>query len=692
MRRKSPRKTTRATFANARFLAALVALASLFASEALSAQPLRIGYQSSPPYQVIKEDGTVEGIAIDIIRAAAERLDIQLEWIHCPRSPDYHFAAKQVDLWPVVTELPHRLSQIYISKPIYQNSIGILSLKTAPVTSPKDTNGKQVAYYDREPSLTLVPKLLPDAVPVPLPSHVEAIDSVLSGQNHAAFLWSTKTNSVDFKKAIDEHPETEIHFYAFPNQKLSCGIGADKDNPQSIAAADRLREEVRSLVQEGVVQNVYFKYFLDPENEISSYFYLDDLRLKATKLTVAISILAVLLAALAASLLILRNSRKKAQAANKAKTAFLANMSHEFRTPLNGIMGMTQLAILDTTNDEQKELLEIVMQSANALLTIVNDILDLSKTESDRLVIEAEPLRLDDLLKSITPFFELVAVQKGLRFQTSVSPDCPATFVSDVVRLRQILFNLIGNAVKFTRSGKVSVSVDTLQISNQSHIVFEISDTGVGVPENLHNGIFDVFTQGDDSISRGYGGTGIGLTIARQLTRLLGGEIHLESVVNKGSVFSVLIPLVQAKTDTPQASHNPESRLLSFAKKLKILVVDDNPINLQTMQAVLELLNYEVTTAADGPSAIQRCETTAFDLVFMDLQMPGMDGWETARAIRSNAKSKSAPPIIALTASIFSEERKASVLQEMDGLIFKPFEIKRLQSEIIRATSSFHSP
>ncbi len=658
-----------------------------FASEPSAV--LRIGYQSSPPYQVIGEDGSVGGIAIDLVRTAAERLEIELEWVYCPKSPDHHFAAGDVDLWPIVTDLPDRRRRFHITKPIYENSLGILSREENPIGSPQETAGKRVAYYDREPSLTLVPQLMPSAIPVPMPGHVDAIESVLRGESDAAFLWSTKANSMTFKMALDQHPEVPIHFYAFPDEKLSCGVGADKNDPAAVEAADLIREEIGELVREGYVQTVYFRYYLDPENEISSFFWLDDLRRKANSLAVAIGGLLGLVALLGVMSFYFQRSRKKALAATKAKSEFLANMSHEFRTPLNGIMGMTQLAMVNPANEEQKELLDVVLKSGDALLTIVNDILDLSKMESGRLSIELEPLDLEDLLVSATSFFKIVSAQKSVAFESHISERCPRTIKSDVARLRQILFNLVGNAVKFTSSGCVRVSVDTIRLAKGEFLVFDIRDTGIGIPENLHGEIFEAFNQVDTSNTRNYGGTGVGLTICRNLVNLLGGEIHVESVVDRGSVFSVFIPLLRVELGMP-AQQDLEAPAVPqvIPRELSILVVDDNSLNLQTMEAVLKRMNHKVTCVNDGKTAIDKVDSQPFDLIFMDLHMSGFDGWETTRAIRQRQAAAGAEtPIVALTASVYSKELKLQVAREMDGLVFKPFEISALHNEIERLTA-----
>lgn len=644
----------------------------------------RIGYQSSPPYQIIDENGEIGGIAIELIEESAERLGIELEWIHCPKSPDFHFANGDIDLWPVATDLPHRRDDFYITKPFYQNSLGILSRQETPILTPSQSSGQTIAYYDREPSLTLVPKLLPDAVQVPVANHVEAIKSVLSGESDGAFLWSTKSNSINFKRVIDEHPEVSTYFYTFPNEKLNCGIAAALENPDAIEAADRIREEFRKLVKEGFVQAVYFKYYLDPENEISSYFYLEEVKGKARTLTIGIVVLVFLVLTLAVMAFLLQRSRRKAQAANEAKNLFLANMSHEFRTPLNGIMGMTQLAIRSPDDQEKPELLETVLDSAEAMLTLVNDILDISKIESGRFSVEKENVELDDMLRTSSNFFSILAKQKGLDFTCKQSPSCPSVFVSDAARLRQILFNLIGNAIKFTREGKVSVSADRIQLEKKDYLLLEVSDTGVGIEDDLQEEIFQSFTQADHSTTREFGGTGLGLSISRQLARLLGGEVYVESIPGKGSVFSVTIPL---KTPNGIESKSPTLETdFESLQSLSILVVDDNVINLRTVEAILKRMNHKATCVSNGQDALEAYRNQDFDLVLMDLQMPGLDGWETARILRSETHAKGGmPPLIALTASTYSSNLNRRVRQEMDGLVLKPIVISSLQAEIHRA-------
>lgn len=653
--------------------------------------PLRIGYQKSPPYQLVYEDGTRGGVGLDIISEAANRLNLQLEWIYSPEPPDENFADGKVDLWPIVTDLPHRRENFYISKPIYENSLGLLFIESEEIQELDDLRQRRIAYYDREPGTTLTRRLLPNAELIPMPSHREAIAAVFENKCDAAFLWSTKTNSIDFEKAIAAHRGKPFRFHYFSDEKITCGIGANYNSPAAVAAADQLREEIRLLVREGFVQETYFRYFLDPENEISTYFNLDDLERTTQKQHLTIAILALVLLALVVMTLQLRRSQKAAHAANEAKSLFLATMSHEFRTPLNGIMGMAQLTRFTDLTKEQEEYIDIVMQSANALLTIVNDILDISKIESGKLELENFPVAIDELMHNLVSFFELTALQKGLDFESKIDPNCPTSVIIDGSRIRQVLFNLLGNAVKFTTRGKVSISVSAIHLHNKDRLLFEVSDTGIGIPEERHHEIFEAFTQVDNSNNRKYGGTGLGLSISRSLVKLMEGDLYVESILNKGSVFSVSVPLIPINNSEnsilfPKPSTPPFQKPAIAEHPIHVLVVDDNPTNLRTTQAIMQKLGHIATTAKDGVDALDIFKVGLYDLVLLDLQMPNLDGWETARLIRQKeAASNARVPIVALSAYPLNETTGHRVSSDMDGFLQKPIKMRLLIKEIARS-------
>ncbi|MDQ8204419.1 ATP-binding protein [Pelagicoccus sp. SDUM812003] len=687
----------------AAFLLALFAWAYWYlavgrALDLARSQPIRIGYQQSPPYQIIASDGSLGGVGLDIVAEAARRLGIELEWVYSPLAPDVHLPRGDVDMWPIVTDLPHRRDDFYITKPIYENALGLLYLGERSLRDPRELKGKQVAYYDREPGITLAAKLLPGVDLMPLPSHEQAIDAVFSGASSAAFLWSTKTNSIDFKAAIDEFGKGEaFQFYYFHDETITCGIAASYQSPAAMAAADLIREEIGDLVKEGFVHETYFRYFLDPENEISSYFLVHQLERRTLGQSVAIGVLFVALAALLVMSIKLRRSREAARAASAAKSEFLAVMSHEFRTPLNGIMGMAQVAKLGELDPEQEEVFDVILQSSESMLTLVNDVLDLSKIEAGKIELEPVPMNLQSLFNTTVGFFDFLARRKGIEFSAVIDPSCPIHFIGDEARLRQILFNLVGNAVKFTSKGGVYVTASSIRTENGELLVIEVRDTGIGIEKTRYEEIFETFTQGDSSHSRKFDGTGLGLAISRKLARLMSGDIFVESSLGEGSVFSVALPLAldsrRGEDSAQSESESAFSRNLSSEERRipsvrKVLVVDDNQINLKTCCAILEKLGIETERAADGVEAVERYEVGRFDVVLMDLQMPHMDGWEATRAIRRKEDGLGRTPIIALTAHTLQRQTIDRLEREMDGYLTKPIEIRLLARtlESIRST------
>lgn len=371
----------------------------------------------------------------------------------------------------------------------------------------------------------------------------------------------------------------------------------------------------------------------------------------------------------------LAKSREAAEAANAAKSRFLANMSHEIRTPLNGIIGFSEL-ILDSCESEQvRDQSRMILRESEHLLALINEVLDHSKIEAGRLLLENRPVHIRRLLESITAGMRPQAEKKGLKLIVSVGESVPESVLGDPTRMRQILMNLVGNAIKFTETGSVSVNVRSRGIrKNVASLLFEVADTGVGIPKEKQAAIFDGFHQVDASTTRKYGGTGLGTTISRRLVELMGGKIDIESAPGVGTCFWFTLDLEVSEDQwRDQACEDgPGSADRGNALTGRVLIVDDYTANQFLARAHLEDCGCEVDLADNGIEGITACENAHYDLVLMDLQMPEMDGYEAVTRIREGASANRAVPIVAMTADASPQTRERCLALGINEVITKP--------------------
>lgn len=365
-------------------------------------------------------------------------------------------------------------------------------------------------------------------------------------------------------------------------------------------------------------------------------------------------------------------AKKVAEQATVSKSSFLANMSHEIRTPLNAMIGFADLLNTTPLNAQQKEYLSAIDISGKNLLTIINDILDFSKIEAGMLSIEKIPFSPQQLIHSVYTMFFRKAQGKNIKLFNAIDPAMPALVKGDPTRLNQIMINLIGNAIKFTNEGNVSVDAEVLEKTNQQAIIrISVKDTGIGIaPEKLFT-IFERFTQAESDTTRSYGGTGLGLSIAKKLVELQGGTIRVNSVPEKGSEFSFTIPfeIADEKEYKPLENTGREHAELFTGKK--VLVVEDNILNQKLAQAVLAEKGFDVEIAANGQIAVDVLKKKKYDIILMDIQMPVLDGYEATKVIRHDLKDKT--PVIAMTANAMAGERERCISNGMDEYITKPF-------------------
>ncbi|QNH63043.1 hybrid sensor histidine kinase/response regulator [Hymenobacter sediminicola] len=389
-------------------------------------------------------------------------------------------------------------------------------------------------------------------------------------------------------------------------------------------------------------------------------------------------------------------ARDVAEASRKAKAQFLANMSHEIRTPMNAVIGLSHLLRQTPLNGEQSEYLEAVQSSSQNLLIIINDILDSSKIEAGKMTLEHTAFRLPELLRRVTSMFRFATESKHLYLRLNIAPEVPAAVLGDPVRLNQVLVNLIGNAVKFTTTGGVTVhvSVPDGADTDQPTVHFAVQDTGIGIPAGKLDAIFEDFSQANTSTTRQFGGTGLGLSIARNLVELHGGQLWVESEDGVGSVFAFAIryPVADPTTVPAEAS----LAVGRFEPALRVLVAEDNEMNQLVARKTLEAWNVHVTVAANGRLAVQAAESGDFDAVLMDVQMPEMDGYEASRQLRALFPAADTFPIIGLTASALPEDRILALEAGMNDTLAKPFDpallFSRLAQYTGRATVSADSP
>ncbi len=648
------------------------------------ARAVRMGTNDSPDFNYIDAAGRPAGFGVEVMNAAAARAGIPLHWVTTEVGPDQTFAAGLADLWPVVTYFEARKKVMHLTEPWWRLGTMMYTREADQIRSFAHLTGKRVLFTSPSrrllPAMNLPKNLAVDVVGLP----VEAMVRLCQGKADAAWLDIRVVDSVLLNRPA-----------ACDGVRLASMIVNEGSRGFSIGArfgfekeAERLRTEIDNMALSGELLDLAARWKYIDQSDTALFSWLNTIRLKNERWRLTVSVLSAMLLVSLVFLGLLQKARQRAEASARARTQFLANMSHELRTPMHGVLGMTELALGTDLSAEQRNYLGLARESAQRLLVVLNDILDLSRIESGKLQIEHISFDLRDVVRRSVLMLSLQAQEKALSLRESVEEDVPRYVIGDPARLQQVLINLLGNAIKFTAQGSVTLLVSARRDGPQQCICFAVQDTGIGIPKALHKLIFESFTQADASTTRRFGGTGLGLAIISQLVRMMNGSITLESEPGKGSTFTVSLPLPAA--EAPPAAEFPAeaaAQPAAGARSLHILVAEDNLVNRTLVERSLTKAGHRVRSVEDGRQVMAELGNGAFDAVLMDVHMPEMDGLEATRRIRqAEAATGRHIPIIALTALAVRGDAERCLEAGMDDYIAKPFRPEDLMNALARVS------
>ena len=633
----------------------------------------KIGYHQNPPYQMRGPDGRPAGLAVEAVKSAARRLGLRLEWVF-DETPGFQVLRnRSVELWPLMADVPERRTFAYISDP-WIVAEGYMIARNPEAALPVGSFSGTIYYSSPGLFAALVRKHWPQANLQSVPDVSSIAAPFCAG--HLPLLFVSVYQASEILRDIGKLcPAEKYRILQLPEISLRLGVASLKE---SSPVADRLRAEILKMQEDGQLSGILSKYGYVGLTEVKMIFELVAAEHQARKLRVFSAALWILLAVLMAVVWHSVRMRRLAEQASVAKSEFLANMSHEIRTPLGGVLGMLELALESTSSLVRRDYLETAHSSAQALLSILNDVLDLSRIEARRLELTPIDFNTRELIAEVDRLMSSVARNKGLRFDVKIDERVPRFVHADPLRIRQVILNLVGNAIKFTGSGSVRVAL-SLPEGEFRTLQIEVKDTGIGIPADKCALIFEPFRQGDGSIVRKFGGSGLGLAISKQLVDLMGGRIWLNSVSGSGSTFSFTVPFGDCENMEPVAA--VESGKTPVRASLRILAADDNPVNQKLIQALLARDGHDVTMVGSGQAAVAAVAAgTEFDAVLMDIQMPEMDGFQATAAIRAlDQQCRARIPIVALTAHAQAGYDQSCLASGMDFYLSKPIDRARLR-------------
>lgn len=643
----------------------------------------RIGYGTFPPYFVMPPGAPPTGFAVEVVREATRRLGMRVEWKRYSDTTDKALITGEIDLFPMLAMIPDRVGKVAFSEPWWENTLVVVSPAAAPVRTAAATEGKRISLIHASFGLQRMKALFPNAIPVPERDYRRVVENVCTGLADGAII---ETRLASGLSLLPQCAKADLTMAWFPALNLTYGLGARLGLEKE---ANRIQAEIVRMAQDGTmtrigepwgVQVTNQKKLLDTlvAGQIREQWWRDVVWSTGLLLLLAIGLSYHL-----------RQARRKAEQALAIRAEFVANISHEIRTPLNGLLGMTQILRDSPLDASQQDCAEILDSTGQTLLALINELLDFSKMEAGKLQIESIAFSPRKIAVEVVQLLDPQASGQGLLLESEIADGVPAAVMGDPVRLRQILCNLVSNAVKFTVRGSVRVRV--LPAAEEGRVRFEVIDSGCGVSPEMAERIFEPFTQGDGSTSRKHGGTGLGLAICKNLATLLEGRIGLQSTVGTGSTFWVELPFGPANLALPEEAAKPAETQGPLG--LHVLIAEDNVVNQHVLKSYLKKLACTWTMTANGREAVAAAQREPFDVILMDGQMPELDGFAAAQEIRGLPRPFCDVPIIGVTACAFEEDKERCLQSGMQCVLVKPFTtagLREVLSGVQKTTISRH--